>query len=157
MNPRHAAGLVGWYLMLPPLSGNRPTNFGEPLSEWRINESFDAAKDCEEAADKLRQHFHAALSGSREGREEALQWDQAITCIATDDSRLKEKQKRISAALLPSPWPDSSLAQSPLARRSNTQEQPMRRPSFVVNAMLVNKAHASTIKLLFRDANRRTG
>ena len=46
MNLRHAAALalVGWYLMVPPLS-----NPSAPLSKWNLYRSYDTARECEVA------------------------------------------------------------------------------------------------------------
>ena len=59
MKPRHAAALalVGWYLMLPPLTENPPPHAAEnalvdtqaPLSQWDSDGSFDSAIQCNRA------------------------------------------------------------------------------------------------------------
>jgi len=53
VNLRHAAalGLVGWYLMMPPIPQD-PLLLADPtppLSVWFLQQSFDTAKECERA------------------------------------------------------------------------------------------------------------
>ncbi len=82
MNPRHAAALalVGWYLMVPP-------NGGGPVSgKWIINSSYDSAKECEKAGEKLRENTQYVLR--RNPDAPGIEF-MAATCIATDDPRLK--------------------------------------------------------------------
>jgi hypothetical protein len=55
MKVSHTAelALVGWYLMLPPpaLGGRRLIY--EPLSEWKLIETFDSEKTCQQTLTKL--------------------------------------------------------------------------------------------------------
>jgi hypothetical protein len=100
MKPRHAAvlALVGWYLMTPPLSG-RPGSYvvsrGIPLSQWRVEQSFDSATECEQArlenVAKVRQLVEKA--GHQNPGDDVLVQDAALgKCISTDDPRLKGNQ-----------------------------------------------------------------
>jgi hypothetical protein len=90
---RHAAALalVGWYLMAaPPMlnkGGSSGPDLGAPLSKWTIEESFDTAKECEAADEKLKTRFLDARPQTLAG----IEWAQGISCIATDDPRLKGK------------------------------------------------------------------
>lgn len=72
MKLSHAAALalVGWYLMLPPVSSDGRIQKDAPLSDWYIFSSFDTKEACE----KERQ-----VSGV------------SAICVASDDPRLKEK------------------------------------------------------------------
>jgi hypothetical protein len=72
MNPRHAAALalVGWYLMVPPVTSDGRTQKDAPLSRWYIASNFETKEECEQ----VRQ----ASSGS-------------AICVASDDPRLKER------------------------------------------------------------------
>lgn len=87
MKLRHAAALalVGWYLLLPPLSttveelraGDVPS-----LAKWRQWWAFDTAKECE------HERVQQAESSKTEGNvkaSEAFFWSR---CIASDDPRL---------------------------------------------------------------------
>jgi hypothetical protein len=57
MKPRHAAtlALLGWYLMIPPLTQKGPDTFGlppdtsAPLSKWTYarTDLFDTKEECE--------------------------------------------------------------------------------------------------------------
>lgn len=85
--PHHAVALlVGWYLMVPYMKGGAPDS-AAPLSQWKINSRCDTAKECEDAAEKLRDKL---LTGGQLN-EKALELSQTITCVATNDPRLKEK------------------------------------------------------------------
>jgi hypothetical protein len=46
-----AAGLLGWYLMVPPVSHTEQFQVDEhaPLGQWLVFEAFDNAKDCNDA------------------------------------------------------------------------------------------------------------
>jgi hypothetical protein len=48
MNARHAAALalVGWYLLLPPISDGTP-DVTAPLSRWEILFPYETARDCQ--------------------------------------------------------------------------------------------------------------
>ena len=98
MNPRHAAALalVGWYLMVPPTSskltpdGGHYPNPSAPISEWNLHSSYDSAKECEKAADEMRDKFSPLLRKGKSDFESGGEWMQSIHCIASDDPRLKE-------------------------------------------------------------------
>ena len=49
MKPRHAAALalVGWYLMMPPMTCRPSIQINTPLSHWEISSSYDTADECE--------------------------------------------------------------------------------------------------------------
>jgi len=98
MNRRlhHAAALafVGWYLMVPPYSQG---DFNEHahLSDWKIINSFDTAKECrshqlfvsERTQSDVPQHGDPPTTDKqRYAVSIALS-----ACVASDDPRLKEK------------------------------------------------------------------
>jgi hypothetical protein len=72
MNLRHTAALalVGWYLMMPPVTSDGRIQKNAPLSRWYIFSNFETKEECE----KARQ----VSSG-------------LTTCVASDDPRLKEE------------------------------------------------------------------
>lgn len=83
MKLRHAAALVGWYLMVPPQGNTKVCDGSAPISSrWAIIGSFDKADDCENAHARLVQ---------KEKTERSKRCVIAALCIATDDPRLKEK------------------------------------------------------------------
>lgn len=92
MNLRHAAALalVGWCLMIPPLSrsssGEIGSDFSRPLSEWFPVGVYDTEADCDKEINAMNQR---AASMAREHRT-MLSLSHA-QCIASDDPRLKEK------------------------------------------------------------------
>jgi hypothetical protein len=89
MKPHNARALilVGWYLMLPPLSSLNPRarNGSAPLSEWSLIGSFDSADECDDMRYKLMMKESPSLT--QEDRKVDLL---SAQCISTDDPRLKE-------------------------------------------------------------------
>jgi hypothetical protein len=79
---------VGWYLLVPnPLIKGKYKGYpdvGAPLARWTIYQSFDSAKDCEKAKEKLVNKFSTGPVSLK-----ALVWTQSFVCIATDDPRLR--------------------------------------------------------------------
>ena len=70
MKPHHAAALalVGWYLMLPPVTSDGRIQKDAPLSRWYIFSNFETKEEC----------------------EKARQVSSGLTiCVASDDPRLK--------------------------------------------------------------------
>jgi hypothetical protein len=106
MTLRHAfaLGLVGWYLMVPPLIPFGAAHPKLPLvrenatiNEWSIRTSFDSAKECEIVRKCLQTNASRNLDpnkplnenfGSRLLRSRWLQ-DSMSLCVASDDLRLK--------------------------------------------------------------------
>ena len=84
MNCRHAAmlAMVGWYLMLPPVHGWAQPDTQAPISEWRVFRRFGSAAACREW--KLKLESRARKAGKYGPRPDFM-------CVASDDSRLKEK------------------------------------------------------------------
>jgi|SRR5208282_4492739 len=96
MNPRHAAALalVGWYLMVPPLTtpkaGNALVDSDAPLSRWMTIASYDTARECNGVwVDTLRTRS-AIMTALREKSDAFVKGGavEAARCIATDDPRL---------------------------------------------------------------------
>ena len=97
MNPCHAAALplVGWYLMVPPpvLHSSLPVDLAAPLSKWEIFSTHDSAAECEQglvAFYKLSKTEQIANPSDERNRIRFYQLESS-QCIASDDSRLKEK------------------------------------------------------------------
>ena len=84
MNCRHAVMLAfaGWYLMLPPVHGGAQPDTQAPISQWKVFRKFDSAAACREW--KLKLEARARMSGMYGPRPDFM-------CVASDDSRLKEK------------------------------------------------------------------
>jgi len=95
MNLRRAAALalVGWYLMEPPMtqvSGGHSAALTEaPLGRWNTSASFDNSKSC--VAYQLARIDQQKRRSDQAGREYWLEVFSNSLCIASDDSRLKEK------------------------------------------------------------------
>jgi hypothetical protein len=88
MKPRHAASLtlVGWYLLIPPHlhwnSQHVTFSSDAPLREWKVAQPFDEAWTCDRT---LMQNVVECGTCPLESLWLSAQ------CIASDDSRLKEK------------------------------------------------------------------
>src|SRR5882724_6408228 len=98
MKPRHAAALalVGWYLMIPPLTNRTgPIEREAPLVKWETWTSFDTAAECQARIETLT----GAAIGRLKAQTAAAATPQRIMdlrllsaqCVANDDPRLKEK------------------------------------------------------------------
>jgi hypothetical protein len=99
MKPRHAVALVlvGWYLMVPPVTPKGVVDIDAPRSAWKNTGSFDSAQQCESTRILNPTHeawLSVARSAGLQGDNAGLEriWRQLLAdseCIATDDSRLK--------------------------------------------------------------------
>ena len=95
MKPRHAVALalVGWYLMVPPITpDNRKFDVSAPMSGWTLLTSTDTAALCAEIKSKWSNGESGVVWVNHhyppEARETALLALHASECIATDDPRL---------------------------------------------------------------------
>jgi hypothetical protein len=101
VNLLHAAALalMGWYLMVPPVTsvelfgaGTRWTTADQkppPLSSWLIEDTYGAAQECSAGRQQLINSARKETGLSSSGRATWLMAE----CIATDDPRLKEPSK----------------------------------------------------------------
>ena len=90
MKFRHAAALalVGWYLMLPPLTPNaRWIDTTAPLSAWyKVKPPYASMHDCERAKNAMvALHRPNPSSPSEQLR---LKGEEAALCVPSDDPRL---------------------------------------------------------------------
>ncbi len=90
MKLRHAATLVlalGWYLMVPPVNqnGDYYADSKAPLGQWTIRASYDSARKCEKARNKLK----AEMSKPHGHLGTVSSYLTMATCVASDDPRLK--------------------------------------------------------------------
>jgi hypothetical protein len=96
---RHAAALalVGWYLMVPPLTtstaGRTLVNSSAPLTAWLTIASYDTARECNAVwTDTLRTRTAiVAALGEKSSPFVKGGAVAAARCIASDDPRLKGK------------------------------------------------------------------
>jgi hypothetical protein len=112
MRFRHATtlALLGWYLMMPPpkeyTKGPPTPDYGEPLAEWSVGDTFDTAQECKDelkrriqraeeldAASKRLADESPELRSDRHFAGNEMLWAFSFQCIATDDPRLKSKKK----------------------------------------------------------------
>jgi hypothetical protein len=93
MKPRHAGALalMGWYLMLPPIMTDGRVDSSVRLAQWRIDEDFDSAAQCDHMREALQ---HVTVLARRAGdppMQLEIAADHKAICIATDDPRLKDR------------------------------------------------------------------
>jgi hypothetical protein len=106
MNPRHAAALalVGWYLMVPPVTPEGLTdpnatlvNGKAPISQWIIFRAYDSADQCQQErrsgqlalVDAIRANPELLIDRAQFGLKAMdLLKRGASQCIASDDPRL---------------------------------------------------------------------
>jgi hypothetical protein len=107
MNLRHAAALalLGWYLMMPPVSADRDRAFvysQAPIGRWQIRGTFGSTIDCEKAKGKSQKKWRDDEERNAEtaARMDANLNDLAIgtfeaarlmKCVSTDDPRPQGK------------------------------------------------------------------
>ncbi len=88
MNARQAAALVlvGWFLILPPVSRDYPMgNVDAPLTQWKKRPTTYRDKDeCEHVRDR----YGRVLNGKN--RQLAVRYYKQSQCISADDPRLKK-------------------------------------------------------------------
>jgi hypothetical protein len=78
--------LIGWYLMIPPLSGGSGAakyDRDAPLARWFVYGAYDSAHECEGSKFLNREGVKQRPQDALKGAFDAAQ------CIATDDPRLK--------------------------------------------------------------------
>ena len=89
MRLRHAGaiGLVGWYLMIPPMYPGYKVDLDAPLSEWQVQESFETKGACSHGRSALVRKYpvdNEFLRAGALGKRAA-----ASQCVEGDDPRLK--------------------------------------------------------------------
>lgn len=96
MKPRHAAALalVGWYLMVPPLTpGGGPHDIllHAPLSKWIVGEGYDTKAECESDLRESIKNMDRDANASADGLGAVMVVEYAHgRCMAPDDPRLKD-------------------------------------------------------------------
>ena len=103
-----AVSLLGWYLMLPPASGQNgipQLMIDAPISHWTVAESFDTSKDCEKELDLRRTNFEKIYKKTNHNNVGEEFWSglymaaaDSAECVATDDPRLKDGSSQDAAA-----------------------------------------------------------
>src|SRR6266851_1454126 len=99
-----ALALMGSYLLMPPLKSDLRGNPDDvdleaPLTEWKIEKSFDSAAECMEHISWQSAHVKELVRGAP-GRKDHKELAKSFTkifrkaadsaqCIASDDPRLK--------------------------------------------------------------------
>ena len=98
MKPRHVAALalVGWYLLLPPLTPNGYPSLvdtAQSLTKWQNVGTFDNESDCKRGlkkfayeASKKPADMAAMTPGQAVQSDLVRSW--SAKCVASDDPRL---------------------------------------------------------------------
>ena len=88
MDSRRAAVLavIGWYLLLPPISPDGYVDSAAPLPRWKIDAKLDTA-----ARDALRHVTVLARRAEDPPMQVEIAADHLALCIQADAPRLKEK------------------------------------------------------------------
>ena len=92
MKTRHAGALVlvVWYLMYPPMNQKGMPSKDASLEKWGLLNSFGTANSCDAALSRMKEETKLPHP---ENSLEVVPDQVAIfvKCIASDDSRLKDK------------------------------------------------------------------
>lgn len=95
MKPRHgiAVALVGWYLMVPPLTpggGPHEVLFHAPLSKWEVGEEHDTKVECQNSLKESVENMEHDANACEVGSCAVMVVEYAHgRCMASDDPRLK--------------------------------------------------------------------
>ena len=107
MNTRHASALaiVIWYLVIPPIGVDNKVDAHAPLSQWRRGMGFESEKDCDDSLKDAIQNpmtaaeYQAAAQATKKAKMKPLSMSemtkrtQESQCVASDDPRLRAKEK----------------------------------------------------------------
>lgn len=87
-----SVAMLGWFLMMAPLSQDWHPVANLPLQHWynKSDKPFDSKQDCE--LDKQRVILHARnASAANDTRPMQIYYQLTLQCISADDPRLKDE------------------------------------------------------------------
>ncbi len=86
----HAAALAlaGWYLMMPPISGDKLVEHAA-LSQWQIAASFDSARECDAKKQEFASQSQKLISDASPSVQLLARAEALAQCIDSADPRLK--------------------------------------------------------------------
>jgi len=86
----HAAALAlaGWYLMMPPISGDKLSERAA-LSQWQIAASFDSARECDAKKMEFASQSEKLSSDANPSVKLLARAESLAQCIDSADPRLK--------------------------------------------------------------------
>ena len=86
----HAAALAlaGWYLMMPPISGDKLLEHAA-LSQWQIAASFDSARECDAKKKEFASQSEKLSSDANPSVKLFARAESLAQCIDSADPRLK--------------------------------------------------------------------
>jgi len=88
--------LVGWSLLLPPISRTMRLDLTPDLTKWQVHSTHATAAECEQERQRLQSLIKQetpAPQGSlrRVGREAVAARYRSARCVSSDDPALKPK------------------------------------------------------------------
>jgi len=90
MKLHHAAALalLGWYLLLPPITTAGRLDASARLAQWRVDGKFDSSAPCEHIRYALRHVTVLARRAEDPPMEVEIAADHQAVCVPSDDPRL---------------------------------------------------------------------
>ena len=90
MNKQAAAALalLGWYLMLPPITKDGRVDSNAQLKQWHVDGRFDSERECDHMRDTLRHITVLARRANDPPEQVEIAADHQAVCVASDDPRL---------------------------------------------------------------------
>lgn len=97
---RCAPILIGalWYLLIPPLAGERGVNSTAPLPYWNKAGTYNSREDCASAKNNMKSMFLRTATGGPQ-RTLGLLAIERSDCVAADDFRLEAPQASPSSTV----------------------------------------------------------
>ena len=92
MKIRHAhvaaLALAGWYLMMPPITGDKLLEHAA-VSQWQIAASFDSARECEAKKKEFASQSQTLISDASPSVKLVARAESLAQCVDSADPRLK--------------------------------------------------------------------
>jgi len=87
-----------WYLLIPPLAGERGVNATAPLPYWNKAGTYNSPEECASAKSNMRSMFLRTATGGPQ-RTLGLLAIERSDCVAADDFRLEAPQASPSSTV----------------------------------------------------------
>jgi hypothetical protein len=86
----HAAALAlaGWYLMMPPMTGDKLLEHA-PLSQWQIAARFDSAAECAAKKKEFASQSQTLINDASASVQRLARAESLARCVDSADPRLK--------------------------------------------------------------------
>jgi len=83
-----ALALAGWYLMMPPITGNKVLEHAA-LSQWQTAASFDSARECDAKKKDFASQSQKLISDASPSVKLLARAESLAQCVDSADARLK--------------------------------------------------------------------